>query len=46
LVVSGNISGLKYEEKRTKKSFFGKVFKWCFLKTGIFFCLQGSFGWG
>jgi hypothetical protein len=27
LVVSGNISGLKYEEKRTKKSFFGKVFK-------------------
>ena len=27
LLASGNIIGLKYENKLTKKSFFGKVFK-------------------
>lgn len=27
LVASGNISGLKYENRLTKKTFFGKVFK-------------------
>lgn len=27
LIVSGNISGLKYENKATKKSIFGRVFK-------------------
>lgn len=27
LCIVGNISGLKYENKVTKKSFFGKVFK-------------------
>lgn len=28
--VSGRINGLNYSNKLTKKSFFGKVFKWCF----------------
>lgn len=27
LIASGNISGLRYENKLTKKSFFGRVFK-------------------
>lgn len=27
LIASGNISGIKYENRLTKKSFFGKVFK-------------------
>ncbi len=32
LCVKGKIEGLRYDSKLTKKSFIGKVFKWCFLE--------------
>jgi hypothetical protein len=33
LVVSGRVDGVNFKSKQTKKSLFGKVFKWCFLKA-------------
>ena len=44
LMVSGQIGGLNFVSKLTKKSLFGKVFKWDFLKAMKFYYLQNSCG--
>ena len=44
LMISGQIGGLNFVSKLTKKSLFGKVFKWDFLKTMKFCCLQNFCG--
>ena len=38
LIVSGNITGIKYENKLNKKSFFGKMFKWQALEILTLIC--------
>ena len=46
LLVSGQITGLNFVSKLTKKSLFGKVFKWDFSKIMKFYCLQSFCGLG
>ena len=46
LSVSGQINGVNFQSKMTKKSLFGKVFKWCFLKVLSLFYLRNFCGWG
>ena len=36
LSIYGKIDAIKYDKHLNKKSFIGKVFKWCFLKIFLF----------
>ena len=44
LCVKGFVVGLSYQTKHNKKTFFGKVFKWCFWKIITLYCFASFCG--